>query len=226
MSTYSADVDTAKATVTWLSSQKHFLSLFIEWVKERRLRCTKSCGIRWLFFLVPRQYDPTLQSVLPRCSYNWSACKLLPSVGLPGRVRETILCNLRLVMTLRSMVVNSHSHSPHPLSHSHNLAAVSGLRVILWAGRGHFVTAMKSGGKEREQPRPINVFYGIAGRHSHGAMLLILASPDSGTTFCQAGLKWPGLSACIVNVSKYSPHNTVRNKCKKFVKAFRAKSIS
>lgn len=49
-----------------------------------------------LFFPGPGPYDPFLPSFLPHLSHNWSACMLSRTVRLPRRVRERILCNLRL----------------------------------------------------------------------------------------------------------------------------------
>lgn len=89
-----------------------------------------------------------------------------------GRVkmRERIRCNLQLSWWLWGTQLSpSISTCLHPLPHNHNPGAVSKLRVILWAGRGYFVTTMKSGGKEYGQPRPINVFYCVAERCFHWA---------------------------------------------------------
>lgn len=94
--TQKADENTAQAPVISLSSCQPFLSPPIEWESERRLDCTSSCGIRWLFFSESWPYDPALPSFLPHLSHNWSACTQLPTVRLPKRVRERILCNLWL----------------------------------------------------------------------------------------------------------------------------------
>ena len=92
--TQRADGSRAHTSVMSLGSRQPFLSPPIEWESERRLGCTSSCGIRWLFFSGP--YDPVLPSFLPHLSHNSSACTLSHVVSLPRRVRERILCNLWL----------------------------------------------------------------------------------------------------------------------------------
>lgn len=94
---------------------------------------------------------------LPGAQAKWS-CPAVPppfslpqlismhAVRLPGKVRDRIHCNLRLLWWLwGGQLLPIIPFLTSASSHSCNPGAVSGWKVMLWPGRGHFVIWWKVG---------------------------------------------------------------------------------
>lgn len=147
MKTQMPDWNTAKASVTWLTAALPVATYWVGWWEAPGLKQplwdqvtslpwteeTQSCPL-----VPPSSSFPTTDQ--NACCFTPLACQRVTKRGRE-KMRERRRSNLQLSWWLWGTQLSPPiSTCPHPPPHSRNPGAVSKLRVILWAGRGYFVT--------------------------------------------------------------------------------------